>query len=67
MSRLQKPSTLVHMKDSGGLGQPALFEAELWAKECHITALNVKATSRPFMPQLNSILHEHENAPSNLT
>lgn len=25
MSRLQKPSTPVHMKDSGGLGQPALF------------------------------------------
>ena len=45
----------------GALVSQLLFEAELWAKECHITILNVKATSYPFVPQVKRISTNSEN------
>ena len=33
----------------------------MWARECHITILNVKATSYPFMPQVKRISTNSED------
>lgn len=54
-------NTGAHERQWRALVSQLFFEAELWAKECHITTLNVKATSYPFMPQVKRSSTNSEN------